>query len=134
MEIFSAGSRPTIRAPKTYFTGEVWQDPIITAPEPARLQALRVAFVAGARTYWHMHPLGQTLYVVRGQGLVGLRSAAPQVISEGDTVWIPPDVEHWHGAGPETSMVHIAMQEADNAISAVWLEEVSDRDYLRATS
>lgn len=132
MQIFSAGSRPTEKANPAYFTGEVWQDPIISAPEPARLAALRVAFAAGARTNWHTHPLGQTLYVVRGQGLVCLRGEAPRSIGEGDTVWIPPDVEHWHGAAPDTSMVHVAMQERAGGIAAVWQEPVSDEDYSRS--
>lgn len=133
MQIMTAGSRPTKRAPAGYFTGEVWQDPIITAPEPARLVSLRVAFAPGARTNWHTHPLGQTLYVVRGQGLVSLRGQAPRSIGEGDTVWIPPGVEHWHGAAPETSMVHIAMQEVQDGAQATWLEAVSEEDYTRVT-
>ena len=70
MEIHLAGSRPTRRAPKEYFTGTVWQDPIITAAAPARLVANRVAFEPGARTDWHTHPLGQTLYVMSGVGRV----------------------------------------------------------------
>ena len=70
MDIHLAGSRPTRRAPKEYFTGTVWQDPIIATQVPARLVANRVAFEPGARTAWHTHPLGQTLYVVSGVGRV----------------------------------------------------------------
>ena len=90
MEFFPAGSRPSRRASADWFTGNVWQDMIIVAPEPARINALRVAFEPGARTNWHTHPLGQTLHVVSGCGLVGLRGTAPRVIRPGDTVWIPP--------------------------------------------
>ena len=68
MEVFKGGARPTRRAPKEYFTGTVWQDPIIEAPEPARLRSSRVTFEPGARTAWHTHPFGQTLYVVAGAG------------------------------------------------------------------
>jgi quercetin dioxygenase-like cupin family protein len=132
MEIFSAGSRPTIKASADWFTGTVWQDPVIEAPEPARIRALRVAFEPGARTAWHTHPLGQTLHVLSGVGLVGLRGKAPQMIRAGDTVWIPPGQEHWHGAAPKTGMVHLAMQEAMDGSVASWLEKVSDADYLRA--
>lgn len=129
MDIFEAGARTTKRASSDWFTGTVWQDPIVEAPAPARIRALRVAFEPGARTNWHTHPLGQTLHVTDGVGLVALRGEAPRTIRAGDTVWIPPDVEHWHGAQPETSMVHIAMQEADETGVAHWLEPVSDSDY-----
>lgn len=129
MEIIAAGSRPTVRANPDWFTGTVWQDPIIQAPEPARVQALRVAFEPGARTAWHTHPLGQTLHVLSGVGLIGERGARPRIIRAGDTVWIPPGQEHWHGAAPETAMVHLAIQEALDGSAANWLEQVSDKDY-----
>lgn len=131
MKIMQAGSRPTKKAGADWFTGTVWQDPINEAPEPARLRALRVAFEPGARTAWHTHPLGQTLHVLSGLGLVGVRGAAPRRIRPGDTVWIPPHEEHWHGGAPETAMAHLAMQEALDGVSADWLEHVSDEDYLR---
>ena len=129
MKIISAGSRPTRKATSNYFTGVVWQDPIIEAPEPARIQALRVAFEPGARTAWHTHPLGQTLYVLSGIGLIGLRNRAPHIIKTGDTVWIPPGEEHWHGASASNSMTHIAIQEELNGSVAEWLEKVSDEQY-----
>lgn len=131
MDIIKAGTRPTLKARADYFTGTVWQDPIIEAPAPAALRALRVSFEPGARTAWHTHPLGQTLYVVSGVGRVALRDGKPRVIRPGDTVWIPPGVEHWHGAAPETGMVHIAMQEAKDDRVADWLELVSEAEYLK---
>ena len=70
MDIHLAGSRPTRQAPKEYFTGTVWQDPIIATEAPARLVSTRVSFTPGARTNWHTHPLGQTLYVISGVGRV----------------------------------------------------------------
>ena len=129
MKIISAGSRPTKKASSEYFTGNVWQDPIIEAAEPARVRALKVAFEPGARTAWHTHPLGQTLYVISGIGLIGLRNKAPETISAGDTVWIPPSEEHWHGASATNSMTHIAIQEGLNGSVAEWLEKVSDEQY-----
>jgi quercetin dioxygenase-like cupin family protein len=90
---------------------------------------LEVAFEPGARTAWHTHPLGQTLYVVNGVGLVGLRNKKPEVINVGDTVWIPPDQEHWHGATPSKSMTHIAIQEVLDERVADWLEKVTDDEY-----
>lgn len=132
MEIFPAGSRPTRRASSDWFTGTVWQDPIVEAPDPARLRALRVSFEPAARTAWHTHPLGQTLYVTDGVGLVCLRGAAPRIIRAGDTVWIPQQEEHWHGAAQDTGMTHIAMQEAQEGSVATWLEHVSEDDYSAA--
>ena len=131
MEITKAGTRPTKKAGADSFTGTVWQDPIVQAPAPARLRALRVAFEPGARTAWHTHELGQTLYVTEGVGLVGLRGEAPRTIRPGDTVWIPPGEEHWHGATPTTGMTHIAMQEAEGCDPTTWLNHVSDEDFTR---
>ncbi|MBJ6370513.1 (R)-mandelonitrile lyase [Sedimentitalea arenosa] len=129
MDIFPAGQRPTLRANPDWFTGTVWQDPIIEAPSPARVRALRVAFEPGARTAWHHHPLGQTLHVTDGVGLIGVRDAPPRVIRAGDTVWIPPGLEHWHGAGPTTGMVHTAIQEQQDGSVATWLNKVTDAEY-----
>ncbi len=129
MDVFPNGSRPTIRAPKDYFTGTVWQDPIIAASAPARLMATRVTFEPGARTAWHTHPLGQTLYVVSGVGRLQTEGGSVREIRPGDTVWIPPGEKHWHGGSPTSGMVHIAMQEAVDGSAATWLEQVSDADY-----
>ncbi|MDA9609882.1 cupin domain-containing protein [Paracoccaceae bacterium] len=129
MQIIKSGSRPTRKASTEYFTGNVWQDPIIEADEPARVRALRVSFEPGARTAWHTHPLGQTLHVISGVGLIGLRNEPPQLIKAGDTVWIPPGEEHWHGASATNSMTHIAIQEALNGSVAEWLNKVSDSEY-----
>ncbi|GGH27062.1 Cupin domain protein [Cribrihabitans marinus] len=134
MQIHPAGSRPTRRANPDYFTGTVWQDPVIEAPEPARVRALVVRFEPGARTAWHTHPLGQTLMVLSGVGLVGRRGEAPRLIRAGDTVWIPPGEQHWHGATPDIAMTHLAMQEAEDGRVADWQEKVSDADYLAAAS
>ncbi|GGB50104.1 cupin [Roseibium aquae] len=132
MQIFKAGERPTMRANPHYFTGTVWQDPIVNAPEPARVMAIRVAFEPGARTNWHTHPLGQTLHVLSGVGRIQVDGEPVQEIRPGDSVWIPPHVKHWHGAAPETSMVHLAIQEQENGSAADWLEPVSDAQYSGA--
>ena len=130
MHIIKAGSRPSKKASSEYFTGIVWQDTIIEAPDPARVRALQVTFEPGARTAWHTHPLGQTLQIVSGTGLIGLRKQKPQLIRSGDTVWIQPNEEHWHGATATNAMVHIAIQEASNGSVALWLEKVTEDDYM----
>ena len=129
MDIHLAGSRPTRRAPKESFTGTVWQDPIITPQPPMQLNSSRVAFEPGARTAWHTHPLGQTLYVIQGVGRVQAKGGPIREIRAGDTVWIPPGEKHWHGASPNMRMVHIAMQEALDGKHVEWMEYVTDEEY-----
>jgi quercetin dioxygenase-like cupin family protein len=129
MEIHLAGSRPTRKAPPEYFTGSVMQDPIIAAEFPARLVSTCVAFEPGARTNWHSHPLGQTLYVISGVGRVQAKGAPIREIRPGDVVWIPAGEKHWHGASPTNGMTHIAMQEALDGSYATWMEKVTDAEY-----
>ena len=90
MKITPSGSVPTKRAPASYFTGTVWQDPVIDTPAPGRLNATRVTFEPGARTAWHTHPVGQTLYVLSGRGRVQTEGEPVREIRPGDVVWIPP--------------------------------------------
>jgi quercetin dioxygenase-like cupin family protein len=132
MKITPSGSVPTKRATETYFTGTVWQDAVIAAPAPARINATRVTFEPGARTAWHTHPLGQTLYVLTGFGRVQTEGGPVRTIRAGDVVWIPPGEKHWHGAGPDTIMAHLAMQESENGSAATWLEHVTDAQYAVA--
>ena len=120
---------PSRRMPADWFTGTVWQDPIIEAPAPARLRAALVTFEAGARTAWHTHPLGQTLYVVSGVGRAQSFGGPVREIRAGDTIWIPPGEKHWHGAAPATAMVHLAMQEALDGKAVDWLEQVTQDQY-----
>ena len=129
MDLHLAGSRASRRAPKEYFTGTVWQDPIIVAAAPARLVVNRVSFEPGARTNWHSHPFGQTLYVVAGLGLVQKEGEAAREIRPGDVVWIPPGEKHWHGGSRANGMTHLAMQEALDGNTATWMEPVTDAQY-----
>ncbi len=129
MDIHNAIDRPTRKGPADYFTGTVWLDPIIEAPEPARVRALRVSFEPGARTAWHTHPLGQTLHVLSGIGRVQAAGGPVREIHPGDTVWIPPGETHWHGAAPEHAMVHLAFQEALEGKHVEWMEHVTEAEY-----
>jgi quercetin dioxygenase-like cupin family protein len=129
MDIKSAGSRPSMKAPAEYFTGAVRQDPLMDAPEPARVRVVSVTFEPGARTAWHTHPLGQTLIVTSGRGLAQSWGGQLRDIRAGDTVWFAPGEKHWHGAAPETAMTHIAIQEAVDGNAADWMEYVSDEQY-----
>ena len=115
MDIKPLGSVPSRRTPADYFTGTVWQDPIIEAPAPARIRGAWVRFEPRARTAWHTHPLGQTLHVISGVGRVAL--------------WGGPVRENWHGAAPDTNMVHLALQEHLDGTHVTWLEHVTDEQY-----
>jgi len=130
MDIHRAGSRPSGKGPDSYFTGNVRMDPILQAPDPARMRALTVTFEPGARTAWHTHPLGQTLIVTAGFGRVQTEGGPIQDIRPGDVIWFAPQERHWHGAGPDTGMTHIAIQEALDGSNVEWLEHVTDAQYL----
>jgi quercetin dioxygenase-like cupin family protein len=132
MKIIPCGSRPSRRAPANAFTGTVWQDPIIEAEPPGLLKSNLVMFEPGARTAWHTHPMGQTLYVTSGSGRVQSWGGPIREIRAGDVVWIPAGEKHWHGAGPNTQMTHISMQEGHDGVVVEWLEHVTDEQYAGA--
>jgi quercetin dioxygenase-like cupin family protein len=124
------GEGETIAGPDEWFTGAVYIDAVAAPAETARVQAASVHFTPGARTAWHTHPSGQTIYVTEGVGLCQRRGGAVEVIRPGDRVFFEPGEDHWHGASPHRFMTHIAMQEVDDQGSAVtWGEHVTDEEY-----
>ena len=129
MEIKRAGTQPSGRGPAEYFTGTVRVDPLNNPPDPARVSMALVTFEPGARTAWHTHPLGQTLIVTAGCGRVQLEGEPVQEIRPGDVVWIAPGERHWHGAGPQTAMSHVAVQERLEGSAVTWMEHVTDEQY-----
>jgi quercetin dioxygenase-like cupin family protein len=129
MELKRIGSQPSGKGPADYFTGTVRIDPLFSPPEPARVSMALVAFEPGARTAWHTHPLGQTLIVTTGCGLVQREGGPIEQIRPGDVVWFAPGEKHWHGASPTTAMSHIAIQEKLNGSPVDWMEQVSDEQY-----
>src|SRR3954467_2524089 len=126
MEITRSGL-DTGKGPEDWFTGDVYIDPVAAAPPPGRVQANLVHFTPGARTAWHTHPLGQTIYVTEGIGLCQRRGGPIEVIRPGDRVHFEPDEEHWHGAAPNRFMAHVAMQEADDSGTPVTWASTSPR-------
>jgi len=130
MDIKRCGSQPSSKASAEYFTGTVRIDPLHHADDPARIFCAAVTFEPGARTAWHTHPLGQTLIVTSGCGLVQRWGDPIEEIRPGDVVWFPPGEKHWHGAAPTTAMSHIAIVEELDGKSADWMEQVSDQQYL----
>lgn len=118
------GARPDSPGPAAYFSGSVTLTPVIEAPDPARIRALVVSFKDGARTFWHTHPLGQTIHILEGHGQAQ-REGGPVIdLHPGDTVFFEPGERHWHGAAPSVDMVHFAFQEALDGVSVTWQEEV----------
>jgi len=129
MNIQRSGSQPSRVGPAEHFTGAVRMDPLFQAPDPARAVAVSVTFEPGARTAWHTHPLGQTLIVTAGCGLVQSWGRPIEEIRSGDVIWCPPGEKHWHGATASTAMTHIAVLEQLDGKTVNWMEKVSDEQY-----
>jgi 4-carboxymuconolactone decarboxylase len=117
-------------APAEHFIGSARVQSLFQANSPSRASGASVTFERGARTAWHSHPLGQTLIVTAGTGWVQQSGAQAQVIREGDVVWIPAGVKHWHGAAATSGMTHIALAEQHDGKSVEWMEKVSDQEYI----
>jgi quercetin dioxygenase-like cupin family protein len=131
MEIRRIGTQASSKGPSDWFTGTVRIDPLFQAPAPARVQGVSVTFEPGARTAWHMHPLGQTLIVTAGCGWVQRDGEPIEEVRPGDVIWFPPGEKHWHGATPTTAMTHIAIQEQLDGKAVDWMEKVSEEQYRR---
>jgi quercetin dioxygenase-like cupin family protein len=120
----------TMKGPADWFTGDVYIDPIAAPSEHSRLGAANVHFTPGARTAWHTHPCGQTIFVTEGAGLCQREGGPVEAIRPGDRVFFEPGENHWHGAAPNRFMAHTAMQEADDSGSpVVWGAHVTDEEY-----
>jgi quercetin dioxygenase-like cupin family protein len=123
----------TVKGPGDWFTGDVYIDAVAAPRAPARAQANLVHFTPGARTAWHTHPLGQTIYVTEGVGLCQRRGGPIEVIRPGDRVFFEPGEDHWHGAAPNRFMVHLALNEVDDDHPAAhWGDHVTDDEYAAA--
>lgn len=129
LKITRNGAQPAAKGPAENFTGAVRVDSRFSAKEPARMSGGHVSFEPGAHTAWHTHPLGQTLLVTSGVGLVQRWGGPVQEIRPGDVVWIPPGEKHWHGATPANAMSHYAISEQLGGKSVDWLEKVSPQQY-----
>jgi quercetin dioxygenase-like cupin family protein len=123
-------SLDTNRGPAEYFTGIVFVDPVAAPAPPSRTAAAMVHFTPGARTAWHTHPFGQTIFVTEGVGRCRRRGGPIEEIRPGDRVYFEPGEDHWHGAAPTRFMTHLAIQEAGENGPVTWGEHVSDDEYL----
>ena len=130
MQLKRPGSQPSSKGPEEFFTGAVRIDMLNVAPAPSRVSCASVTFEPGARSAWHTHPLGQTLIVTAGCGWTQCEGGPIVEIRSGDVISCPPGHKHWHGATPTTAMTHIAVQEALDGVAVVWLQKVTDEEYL----
>ena len=115
----------TVKGPSEWFTGDVWIDSVAQAHGPAPASIAFVRFSPGARTAWHSHSVGQTLYVTEGEGRIQARGQSAVVLRPGEVVWAPADEWHWHGAAPDHFMTHLAVSEGQ----PTWGDHVSDSEY-----
>jgi quercetin dioxygenase-like cupin family protein len=123
----------TTAGPGDWFTGDVYIDAVATPSGASRVTASRVHFTPGARTAWHTHPNGQTIYVLEGVGLAQRRGGPIEVIRPGDRVFFEPGEDHWHGASPNRFMAHLAiLQVDDEGNNATWGVHVTDEEYAAA--
>jgi quercetin dioxygenase-like cupin family protein len=123
-------SLETTRAPGDWFTGAVFSDPVAAPSGASRLAAGSIHFTPGARTAWHTHPCGQTIFVTEGLGLCQREGEPVELIRPGDRVFFEPDENHWHGAAPDRFMTHLAMHQLDEQGTAVvWGRQVTDAEY-----
>ena len=123
----------TTAGPSGWFTGSVYIDPVAAPSDGSRLSASWVHFTPAARTAWHTHPNGQTIFVLEGVGHAQRRGGPIEVIRPGDRVFFEPGEEHWHGAAATRFMAHLAMLQVDDeGNSAAWGDHVSDEEYAQA--
>lgn len=127
---FTPNSLQTQRGPAEWFSGDVYVDTVAEPSGPFRLAAASVHFTPGARTAWHTHPAGQTIYVTEGEGRCQRRGGTIETIRPGDRVFFEPGEDHWHGAAPDRFMTHIAIQAQDeNGNVVTWGDHVADDEY-----
>ena len=132
VQVHTSASLPLTTGANENFSGTARVSSPFQAVPPGKAGGATVTFEAGARTAWHVHPLGQTLIVTSGLGLVQQQGQAAQVIRPGDVVNIPPNARHWHGAGPNGPMTHVAIAEKEDGISVTWQVKVTDQEYQAA--
>lgn len=112
-----------------FFTGTSYLNNLTSYDEILKFPAANVTFEPCTRTFWHKHTGGQVLFVLAGEGRHQIRGQAVEILLPGDVVVVPPDVEHWHGAGPDTWMSHLAHTPNAPDNSPVWLVPVTDEEY-----
>jgi quercetin dioxygenase-like cupin family protein len=127
--VYRAESQESFKGPEDWFTGDVRVNLLFPANETAHYSGAYVTFQPGARTEWHLHPAGQHMIVTSGVGLTGTRDGKIVTFKAGDTIWCPPNVDHWHGATPDSPMTHLAISGVLDGKNVIWKEKVTDEQY-----
>lgn len=128
--VYRQGSQKSFKGPAEYFTGEVEVDMLFPDNESTSFSGAYVTFQPGARTAWHLHPAGQHMIVTDGAALTGTRDGKVIEFKERETIWCPPDIDHWHGATPDAPMTHLVITGIKDGTAVVWKEKVIDEQYL----
>ena len=124
--LYASGSQQSFKGPDTYFTGKVQVDMLFPGNEAAHYSGAYVTFQPGARTAWHSHPAGQHMIVTSGIALTGTRDGNVIQFQTGETVWCPPDTDHWHGAAGNKPMTHLVITGSKDGKNVIWKEKVTD--------
>ena len=127
--LYNNESNKSFKGPEDWFTGDVQVDMLFPKNETAHYSGAYVTFQHGARTAWHMHPAGQHMIVITGTALTGTRDRKIIRFNPGETVWCPPDIDHWHGATPDAPMKHLVITGDLNGKNVIWKEKVTDDQY-----
>lgn len=123
----------TTQGPSEWFKGIVYMTILLTGEEPSRVRMASVQFAPGAHTAWHSHAVGQHIHVTEGTAFVQERGGEKVVLHPGDTVYTAPGVDHWHGASPDSFMVHQVVWEKpeDGGEETTWKEHITDDEYIK---
>lgn len=131
---YSAESQKSFAGPADLFTGDVQVDIVFPSNEVAHYSGAYVTFAPGARTAWHLHPAGQHMVVTNGTALTGTRDGEVIKFHEGESVWCPPELDHWHAATPDAPMTHFVVTASKDGENVVWKEHVTDEHYEEAVA
>lgn len=127
---YPTSSQKSFKGPEKLFSGDVQVKLLFPSNDFARYSGAYVTFQPGARTAWHYHPAGQHMIVTSGVALTGTRDGKIIRINTGETVWCPPNIDHWHGATPDAPMTHLVITGDLNGKNVIWKEKVTDKQYL----
>ena len=122
-------SQKSFLGPDNLFTGDVNVQMLFPNNDTAHYSGAYVTFAAGARTNWHSHPAGQHMVITSGTGLTGTRDGKIIELKEGDALWCPPNIDHWHGATADTAMTHLVLTGSLKGENVTWKEKVTDKQY-----
>lgn len=126
---YAGDAQPSFTGPAELFTGEVQVKRAFPANEIAHYSGAYVRFAPGARSAWHHHPAGQHIVVTEGTALTGTRDGKAIAFAQGEAIWCPPELDHWHGATPDAAMTHFVVTASKAGENVVWKEKVSEQEY-----